>query len=59
MNIKKVFVFTIVLLCSLCFFSCKKTSKKLSIEFDNTYPLALAPDVTWALITDPYAAFWE
>lgn len=38
--------------------SCKKkTSEK--IVFDNSHPLALAPDVEWAVVTEPYAVFKE
>ncbi len=38
--------------------------KNKEIVFDNKYPLAMAPDVEWAVVTDPYAAFrnehsWE
>ncbi len=54
---KKILVFLLILM-SL-FVSCKKTSKKDQIVFDNSYPLALAPDVIWALVTDPYAAYRE
>ena len=36
--------------------SCHKKQEEV-IAFDDTYPLSLAPDVEWALITDPYAAF--
>lgn len=47
-----------LLLITLLFFatSCKK-SKSEVIVFDNSEPLALAPDIQWALVTDPYAAF--
>lgn len=27
--------------------------------FDNSHPLALAPDVEWAVVTEPYAVFKE
>ena len=27
------------------------------IVFDNSEPLALAPDVTWAVVLDPYAGY--
>ena len=30
-----------------------------SIIFDNSHPLALAPDVEWAVVTEPYAVFRE
>ena len=36
--------------------SCKKNKEDV-IVFDSEYPLALAPDVEWALVTDPYAAY--
>lgn len=28
-----------------------------TIVFDETHPLALAPDVSWAVVTDPYATY--
>lgn len=43
-----------LLAASLLFFSC---AKKADIVLDNSDPLALAPDVQWALVNDPYAAF--
>lgn len=36
--------------------SCKKQKEEV-ISFDNTYPLALYPNISWALVTDPYAAY--
>ncbi len=27
------------------------------IEFDKSYPLALAPDVEWCVVTEPYVAY--
>lgn len=58
---KKVFI---LLLCCFVFISCSDKKKIDKIEFDNSYPLALAPDISWALVTDPYASFrddsdWE
>lgn len=48
-------VFVLFVLCSvLC--SCSKKKEEV-IVFDNSYPLALAPDVSWAVVTDPYAAY--
>ena len=35
----------------------KKTEEK--IVFDNSHPLALAPYVEWAVVTEPYAVFKE
>jgi len=37
---------------------CSKKKEEI-IEFDSTYPLALAPDVKWAVVTEPYASFKE
>lgn len=42
-------------------FSCKKDN---TIRFDESHPLALAPDIEWAVVTAPYAAYrklpdWE
>lgn len=43
---------------SALFISCvKKTEEK--IIFDNSQPLALAPDVEWAVVVEPYAVFKE
>ncbi len=36
------------------FVSC---SSKKEVVFDNSEPLALAPDVQWAVVIEPYAAF--
>lgn len=51
--------FILLVFCVLV--SCKE---KGTIEFDSRQPLALAPDVSWAVVSDPYAAFqsapgWE
>ena len=40
------------------FTGCAKKSVEV-IVFDNTHPLALAPDVEWAVVTEPYAVFRE
>ena len=45
-------IFLMLMLCS----SCSKKNDDI-IHFDDSYPLALAPDVTWAVITNPYAAY--
>lgn len=31
--------------------------KEEPIVFDKSYPLALSPDVEWAVVTEPYAAY--
>ncbi|MCK9170063.1 MAG: hypothetical protein M0P01_06570 [Treponema sp.] len=58
MNMKKKFicatVFFIVLSCVMT--GCaKKTGGE--IMFDNSEPLALAPDVSWSVVLDPYAGY--
>ena len=40
------------------FISCTKKSEE-KIIFDNSQPLALAPDVEWAVVVEPYAVFRE
>ncbi len=51
----------LLLLLKFCFlislFSCVSCSSKKEIVFDNSEPLALAPDVQWAVVIEPYAAF--
>lgn len=54
MKNKIIVLFIVLLFCS--FVSCKKAGKEV-IVLDNSQPLALAPDIQWALVTDPYAAF--
>lgn len=47
----------IIFFCVLIMFSsCNKNNEEL-IVFDDTYPLLLAPDVEWAVVNDPYAAY--
>ena len=59
MKINKLFLILIFILILISSFSsCKKKSAE-SIIFDNTHPLALAPDVEWAVVTEPYAVFRE
>ncbi|MCR5495895.1 MAG: hypothetical protein K6F15_09685 [Treponema sp.] len=42
-------------LCFASFFS--SCSKNKEIILDNSSPLAMAPDVQWALVIEPYSAF--
>lgn len=56
---KKSFVFLAFIFLAL--FSC---SKDKELSFDNSEPLALAPDVSWAVVLEPYVPFrkdcgWE
>ncbi len=46
--------FICVLVVSAAFVSCSKTSQ---IPLDDKGTLSLAPDVSWALVTDPYATY--
>ena len=48
----------LIIILAVSFPSCKKKTAE-KIVFDNTYPLALAPDVEWAVVTEPYAVFKE
>ncbi len=48
--------FLISLFFTLNLSSCSKRNSD-GISLDNSDPLALAPDVQWAVVKDPYAAF--
>lgn len=50
---KKILLILASLSC-FCVFSCKKDK---TIYFDTSVPLSLNPDISWALITEPYVAF--
>ena len=53
---KRFIYFLLIIFTVFLLNSCQKQKEEV-IVFDDTYPLALAPDVEWALITDPYAAY--
>lgn len=53
---KKLWLFVLVIFCIVFVSSCNKKKEEV-IEFNESHPLSLAPDVEWALITDPYAAY--
>ena len=53
---KRLFFVLIGIITILTCFSCKKNKEEVII-FDQTHPLSLAPDIEWALVTDPYAAY--
>ena len=54
---KKIFfVLICIIFCGAMLTGCKKNKEEVII-FDQEEPLSLAPDVEWALITDPYAAY--
>lgn len=52
---KKIIVLSFIA-CALFLVSCNN-KKEETIVFDNSHPLALAPDVSWAVVIDPYAAY--
>lgn len=53
-----IFSLSAALFIAAVFTGCAKKSEEV-IVFDNTHPLALAPDVEWAVVTEPYAVFRE
>lgn len=53
--LKRILVFQFFISC-LIVTSCYKKSDEI-IDVSDAVPLSLAPDVTWAVISDPYAAF--
>lgn len=58
-SVNKSIILILIILCLTSFFaSCKKKTAEV-IVFDNSHPLALAPDVEWAVVTEPYAVFKE
>lgn len=52
MKQKIILFFQICLL--FCFISCNRNQE---IVFDSSQPLALCPDVQWAVVIDPYVSF--
>jgi hypothetical protein len=58
MNMKKKIIYAaIFFIAASCIMTgcAKKTGDE--IQFDDSEPLALAPDVSWAVILDPYAGY--
>lgn len=49
----------LIFICLCLLSSCKRNKKEEVIVFDNTYPLALSPNIEWAVVNDPYAAYRE
>ncbi|MBP5518954.1 MAG: hypothetical protein J6X84_00025 [Treponema sp.] len=58
MKLNKILLFVFVIFAIAAISGCSKKSEE-KITFDNSYPLALAPDVEWAVVTEPYAVFKE
>lgn len=56
--IKKSVNVLLLVLFSMLIFSCAKKEDEIII-LDNREPLALAPDVQWAVVNEPYVAFKE
>lgn len=63
---KTLFKISIAFIIPVVFFitGCEKKNTEEVIVFDNSYPLALSPNVEWAVVNDPYAAYrkestWE
>ena len=52
------FALMALLFLAAAFTGCSKKSAEV-IVFDDRHPLALAPDVEWAVVTEPYAVFKE
>lgn len=48
----------LILISCFLFFSCLKKEEEVII-LDKSEPLALAPDVQWAVVNEPYVAFKE
>ena len=62
MKLKRIFIPAILIFILFFFFSGLTSCQKKTTEpivFDNSHPLALAPDVEWAVVTEPYAVFRE
>ncbi len=55
-RLQAVAIHVLLLILILISTSCTKKQEEV-IVFDSSEPLSLAPDVEWALVTDPYAAF--
>lgn len=53
---RKLLSFYFILICLFALSGCHKNDE-LVIVLDSSEPLALAPDVEWAVVTDPYAAY--
>lgn len=51
----KIFIVGLVIAAALLT-GCKKKTEEV-IKFDESQPLALAPNVDWAVVEDPYAAY--
>ena len=62
MKLKRIFIPAILIFILFLIFtgltSCQKKTAE-AIVFDSSHPLALAPDVEWAVVTEPYAVFRE
>ena len=55
---RKIILLALAFAACVLLLSCAK-DKTEELLLDNSDPLALAPDIRWALVDDPYAAFRE
>ncbi len=53
---KNLFCFLLLFVLTVFLAGCKR-DKSLNIELDNSEPLALAVDIEWAVISEPYVTF--
>lgn len=49
----------LLVFCIFLFAGCSAKNSNKEIVFDNSFPLALAPDISWALVTDQYVTYRE
>jgi hypothetical protein len=52
-----IFTIIVLLIFTVCFTGCKERKLKDEIRFDNSNPLDLAFDISWAVVTEPYATY--
>lgn len=57
LQLNRIIIFLLGLLLLFNVFSSCNLKKEEFIEFDNSHPLALAPDISWAVVTEPYVAY--
>ncbi|MCQ2584172.1 MAG: hypothetical protein MJ185_01165 [Treponema sp.] len=53
---KNLFCAALLLILTVFLSGCKR-DKSLNIELDNSEPLALAVDIEWAVLSEPYVTF--
>lgn len=53
----KILLSVLLFVSAFTFASCSKKSEIDEIFFDTKHPLALAPDVSWAVVVEPYVPY--